>query len=205
MEALYTSSEARNKLHVSTSTFKRLIDTGKIRKVTPPNKKHGMYVKTDVDTLAEEMRPYAQHTRRKGRQDKLSTTVDWQQITDLPAILKLDLKVYKENIVGDIGLYISWERKNPHITLLSFESSNRENVLAYVSLVPLPEKVILSILKGEREELSISPDEVETYERKGRYILLAESAVVHPDYPEQLGNVIREVRSFGVSNTQTGT
>jgi hypothetical protein len=45
--------------------------------------------------------------------------VDWQQITDLPAILKLDLKVYKENIVGDIGLYVSWERKNPRITLLS--------------------------------------------------------------------------------------
>jgi hypothetical protein len=104
--------------------------------------------------------------------------------------------VYKENIVGDIGLYISWERKNPHITLLSFESSNRENVLAYVSLVPLPEKVILSILKGEREELSISPNEVETYERQGGYTLLAESAVVHPDYPEQLSNVLREVLNF---------
>ena len=200
MEALYTSSEARDKLNISTSTFKRLIDTGKIRKVTAPNKKHGMYVKADVDKLAEEMRPYTQLTRHRGKQNgrenKLSTTVDWQQITDLPAVLKLDLKVYKENIVGDIGLYISWERKNPHITLLSFESSNRENVLAYVSLVPLPEEMILSILKGEREELSISADEVETYERKGGYTLLAESAVVHPDYPEQLTNILREVLNF---------
>lgn len=54
MEKLYTSSEARKKLKVSTSTFKRYIDQGRIRKVTPPGKVQGMYVKEDVDRLAEE-------------------------------------------------------------------------------------------------------------------------------------------------------
>jgi hypothetical protein len=200
MEQLYTSSEARNKLNASTSTFKRLVDSGKIRKITPPNKKHGMYIREDVDRIAEEMKPFSAAARYRNRpgstKEELSTAVDWQKISDLPAILKLDLKVYQENIVGDIGLYISWERKNPKITLLSFESSDREHVLAYISLVPLPEQIILSILKGERPELSISPDEVETYERKGGYILLAESVVVDPDHPEQLYNVLREVLSF---------
>ena len=197
MEQLYSSSEARRKLNASTSTFKRLVDSGKIRKVTPPNKKQGMYVSTDVDRIAEEMKPFSGNTRYRNKQGRLnndlSTATDWQKISDLPAILKLDLKVYQENIVGDIGLYISWERKNPKITMLSFESGNREHVLAYISLVPLPEQIILSILKGERPELSISPDEVETYERKGGYILLAESVVIDPDHPEQLNNVLREV------------
>src|SRR2546421_10467852 len=68
--------------------------------------------------------------------------------------------------------------------------------LAYISLVPLPEQIILSILKGERPELSISADEVETYERKGGYTLLAESVVVDPDHPEQLNTVLREVLAF---------
>src|SRR6266704_4044702 len=153
----------------------------------------GMYVKEDVDKLAKEMRPF----KKRGQASKeLVTAVDWQKISDLPAILKLDLKVYQEQIVGDIALYISWERKNPKITLLSFESENRENVLAYISLVPLPEQIILSILKGERPELSISADEVETYERKGGYTLLAESVVVDPDHPEQLNTVLREVLSY---------
>jgi hypothetical protein len=200
MEPLYTSSEARNKLNASTSTFKRLVDSGKIRKITPPNKKQGMYIREDVDRIAEEMKPFsaaARYSNRQGRRkEELTTAVDWQKISDLPAILKLDLKVYQENIVGDIGLYISWERKNPKITLLSFESGDREHVLAYISLVPLPEQVILSLLRGERPELSISPDEVETYERKGGYILLAESVVVDPDHPEQLYNVLREILSF---------
>jgi len=200
MEQLYSSSEARSKLNVSTSTFKRLVDSGKIRKVTPPNKKQGMYVSVDVDKIAEEMRPFSGNTRYKNKNNEqnngLSTATDWQKISDLPAILKLDLKVYQENIVGDIGLYISWERKNPKITMLSFESGNREHVLAYISLVPLPEQIIISILKGERPELSISPDEIETYERKGGYTLLAESVVVDPDHPEQLNTVLREVLTY---------
>src|SRR6266566_3270912 len=102
MEQLYTSSEARGKLNVSTSTFKRLVDTGKIRKVTPPNKKQGMYVSADVDRIAEEMKPFREAARYRNKQDRtskeLSTTTDWQKISDLPAILKLDLKVYQENI-----------------------------------------------------------------------------------------------------------
>jgi len=200
MEQLYSSSQARSKLSVSTSTFKRLVDSGKIRKVTPPNKKQGMYVKIDVDKIAEEMKPFSGNARYRNKQrsqnNELATATDWQKISDLPAILKLDLKVYQENIVGDIGLYISWERKNPKITMISFESSNREHILAYISLVPLPEKIILSILKGERPELSISPDEIVTYERKGGYTLLAESVVVDPDHPEQLNTVLREVLTY---------
>ncbi len=193
MEPLYTSTEARKKLKVSTSTFKRLVDSGKIRKVIPPNKKNGMYIKEDVDRVIEETLPFTQNT---GKQKRLSTTVDWQKISDLPAILKLDLEVYHEAIVGDINLYISWEMKNPKITLISYETNNRENILAYLSLVPLPEQVIMSILRGEREELSIHPDEVETYERKGAYTLLAESIVTHPDHPEQLNHLLREALYF---------
>ena len=96
-----------------------------------------------------------------------------------------------------ISAYISpGRRKNPNITLLAFEANNRGNVLAYLSLVPLPENIILSILKGEREETSISADEIETYERKGGYTLLAESAVTHPDHPEQLNHVLREALRY---------
>lgn len=60
----------------------------------------------------------------------------------------------------------------------------------------MPEPVILSILKGERGEHSINPDEIETYERKGEYTLLAESAVTHPEHPEQLNHVLRAALDF---------
>lgn len=202
MNDLYTSSEAREILGVSTSTFKIYVDSGKIRKITPPGKKQGFYVKEDVDKLVKEREPFVhiEKSSRRGKTTKapglIKTDVDWMKPSDLPAILKLDYTVYKEDIVGDVGLYISWYKKNPKITLLSFERGNRENVLAYISLVPLPEQVILSILKEDRSELSINPNEVEAYQRSGGYTLLAESVVRHPEYPEQLNHVVQSVLEF---------
>ncbi len=185
------SKEGEKILGVKRNVFFYYVESGQIRKKdkTEVDKGPALYNYEDILRVKE---------NRDKKKKRLLTSVDWQKISDLPAILKLDLKVYKEDIVGDIALYISWEKKNPKITLMSFESGNRENVLAYISLVPLPEKIILSILKGERPELSISPDEVETYNRKGGYTLLAESAVTHPDHPEQLNFVLREVLNFWI-------
>jgi hypothetical protein len=58
MTTLLSSSEARRRLNMSTSTFKRLVDTGKIRKVTPPNKKQGLYIEEDVKRIEEDMRNF---------------------------------------------------------------------------------------------------------------------------------------------------
>jgi hypothetical protein len=61
MDKLYSASEARARLGgMSSSSFKRLVDTGKIRKVTPPNKVQGMYMKEDVDKLAEAMQEFVE-------------------------------------------------------------------------------------------------------------------------------------------------
>jgi len=174
---------------LSANTFFRHARQGKIEKIMPALRERGA-----VYNMGDIKRIIAKKTRTSGQgkaeREQIATEVAWQQISDLPAILKLDLQVYKDDLVGDIGLYIAWAKKNTNITLLSFESGHRDTVLAYISLVPLQEQVILSILKGERAESSIRPDEVESYERTGEYILLAESIVIHPDHPEQLNKVL---------------
>ena len=61
MDKLYTASQARERLGgMSSSSFKRLVDAGKIRKVTPPGKVQGMYIKEDVDKLAEAMQHFVE-------------------------------------------------------------------------------------------------------------------------------------------------
>jgi hypothetical protein len=56
MDKLYTASEAREKLGgMASSSFKRLVDSGKIRKIVPPGKTQGKYLREDVDKLAEAM------------------------------------------------------------------------------------------------------------------------------------------------------
>src|SRR5205807_1143699 len=82
-------------------------------------------------------------------------------------------------------------KKNPHLTFTAFDASDRSKVLAYISLIPLSEEVIFQILRGEREETSITPDEIETYDREGEYTLLAEGVVAHPEHPEMISTALR--------------
>lgn len=188
-EKYIPSIEGEKILGVKRNLFFYYVNSGQIKKQERKGEPD-LYSENDILKVKE---------KRNKRKKKLIAETDWQKISDLPAILKLDFKVYEEKIVGDLSLYISWEKQNPKITLLSFEKGNRENVLAYISLVPLPEELIISVLKGEREEVSIKPEEIETYEREGGFTLLAESAVVHPEHPEQLSNVLREVLNFWCS------
>jgi len=54
----------------------------------------------------------------------------------------------------------------------------------------------MDVLKGNRSEMDIQPDEILAYDRPGGYNLLVESAVSHPDHPEQLGKVLKGLADF---------
>ena len=56
--------------------------------------------------------------------------------------------------------------------------------------------VILQILSNQREETSIEADEIETYDQPGGYILLANSAAIHPDRPDLLHRLLRHIMSY---------
>lgn len=61
LDKLYTAAEAREKLGgMAPTSFKRLVDSGKIKRVVPPNKKHGFYSKEDVDKLAAIMEEFVE-------------------------------------------------------------------------------------------------------------------------------------------------
>lgn len=180
------SKEGENIIGVKRQTFFYYVESEQIRKKE-------MQGEPDLYNYEDILKVKDKRNKKKG---KISTEVDWMKPSDLPAILKLDYEVYKEEMVGDVGLYISWYKKNPNITIISFEKGNRDRILSYLSLVPLKEEIILSIIKEERTELTIKPEEIETYEKGGSFNLLAESVVTHPDHSEQLNRVISKALEY---------
>ncbi|HEY3994322.1 MAG TPA: hypothetical protein VGM01_15745, partial [Ktedonobacteraceae bacterium] len=52
------------------------------------------------------------------------------------------------------------------------------------------------VLSGKRHETNIQNDEIETYERKGEYTLLAESVVVDPDHKEALNTLLSHLTEY---------
>src|SRR6266702_8117452 len=95
-----------------------------------------------------------------------------------------------------LSYYAERVMRNPHVALAVYGSPTRERILAYISLLPLPESTIFAVLRGERHETKIHTEEVETYERQGGYTLLAESVVVDPDHSEQLNTILTHLTDY---------
>lgn len=137
--------------------------------------------------------------KRASRRDKQPEVIlDWLQPTDIPASLALDQIVYHEMFLAEAEVYMAWRRKNPYISMAAFDATDRRTCYAYIGLIPLPESVILDVLTGKKDEKEITPDEILTYDQPGEYTLLANSAVVHPDYPELINKVIARITDYWV-------
>jgi hypothetical protein len=181
-----TSSEGEKLLGVSRQRFFYYVSQGKIRREAGPSPRKSLYNKEDIIRLKATI----------GEAELLpELLIDWVQPMDLPKTMALDLVVYQEDLIGDFKLYFSWLKRNPNITLAAF-SADRSTVYGYLNLLPLKEQTIHHILKGERDETSISSEEIQIYQSGGEYTLLAESIVSHPDYPEVIGLILNRVASY---------
>jgi hypothetical protein len=124
--------------------------------------------------------------------------LDWVRPEDVPSGLALDQMVYNEMLLASAEVYMAWRRKNPKISMAAFDSKDRRIRYGYIGLIPLPETVILDVLMGKKEENDITPDEIRTYDEPGEYTLLANSAVIHPDYPELAHRIIHAIMKFWI-------
>jgi hypothetical protein len=187
-----TWSEGASILGVGRSSFFHLVDSGKISMEPGRGPRDGRYSLEDIQRVAEE--------RATGHYRKLShrrirptpVFIDWLSPDDIPSILRLDKIVYDEMFLAEMERYRQWSEKNGQLAIAAFDiKSNRQTMLAYIACLPLDESIILQIMRGEREETSITQDEIQSYEHPGPYTLLANSAVVHPKHPYLLRRVLQ--------------
>jgi hypothetical protein len=205
MEEEMMTSEQGIKLYaevgLSENTFYRNAREGKIKKTLPEGRQRdALYRAEDIRTIVEFYR-----RKRKDRVQAIRTKkeergkTDWVQAGDLPYLLALDLNVYREASLGDINLYMSWLKRNPRLTMAAFAAPDREKVLAYLTLLPVPESTALTILRGEKRVARIRPEEIETYEREGGYTLLAQAIAARPEHSAQVNTVLKKFMEYWCS------
>jgi len=180
------ASEGARYLKMDTKRFFYYVKTRNIRIQEGEGERKNLYNYEDIMRVKREL----------GIDQRPITTIDWVKPSDVPATVALDFIVYQEAIIAEINHYLSWVKKNPFISLAAFDVNDRKTALAYVALLPISEEIILDVLKGKRSEMDIQPDEILAYDRPGGYNLLVESAVSHPDHPEQLGKVMKGLVDF---------
>ena len=99
MNGLYTASEARRRLGgIAGASLQRLVDDGKVRKVIPPdNKKRGLYVREDVDKLAEAMLQFMD-IYATTQSDSKPELVQAQNEEDIKATVRIDQQYFGDQI-----------------------------------------------------------------------------------------------------------
>lgn len=167
------------------------VKMGQIAKEPNSPRRNARYSVTDILKIKGKL------ASKKPAKKTTETMVDWIGVDDVLTSLQLDYRVYgSEVFLADLQYYAERVKKNPYVALAVFDSPKRERILAYISLLPLSEQTIIEVLKGDRHETAISTGEIETYERKGGYTLLAESVVTDPQHPEQLNKLLNHLMSY---------
>lgn len=178
-------------LGVSLSSFFYLVNTRQISEEPGRGPRHGRYSLADIHAV-KERRAQGKFKGHKPYRKRLAPVfLDWLSPDDIPAILRLDKLVYDEMYLAEMERYQQWSTKNGQLAIAAFDArTNRQEMLAYVAALPLDEAVILSVLRGKRQEIDITPEEIQDYSRPGGYTLLANSAVAHPERPDLLVRVL---------------
>src|SRR5712691_2955923 len=187
-----SSSEGEKILGIDTGRFFYYVQSGQIEKEPGSRKRNARYNIEDILKVKEKLA-----TKQRRKNNSIHGFIDWIGVDDVLTSLQLDYRVYgSEVFLADLPYYAERVKKNPHVALAVYDSPKRERILAYISLLPLPEPIILEILRGDRHETKILTEEIETYERKGGYTLLAESVVTDPEHPEQLNTLLKHLAEY---------
>jgi hypothetical protein len=203
MEAnnFYTAEEAIKVFEdagLSENTFFRKVRNKEIDKLLPEGRERGaFYPKDQVEKAATRKRATSKKEVTKKRTVP-PVIMDWVKPEDVPSGLALDHIVYHEMFLASLEVYMAWRRKNPKISMGAFDANDRRTRYGYIGFIPLPENIILDILTGKKDEKEITPDEILTYDEPGEYTLLANSFVIHPDYPELGNRIIHAVMEYWV-------
>ena len=154
MEHYYTAREAQQHLGINVGAFYYLIDTGRIKKLTPPGKKQGFYSKHQIERLAKERLKRVIDERDQGTTFMKATLDDLHEEYELAALMLNGSAGY------GIPTYEAWLRKNPDTNLIVRDQGR---LVAYMHVLPVKQETIKRWMKGEIREWEIRAEDVLPY------------------------------------------
>ena len=154
MEHYYTAREAQQQLGMQVGAFYYLIDTGKIKKLTPPGKNRGFYSKHQIEKLTRERLNCIIDEKEQGTTFRKATLDDLQEEHELAALMLNGSAGY------GIPTYEAWLRKNPDTNLIVRDQGR---LVAFMHVLPVKQETIKRWMKGEIREWEISAEDVLSY------------------------------------------
>src|SRR5438045_3417710 len=141
-KGFYTASDVMKILGIGNSTLYHYVDTGKIKKVVPPDRSEGYYIKTEVDKMARAKELFLLQYSSD------SSIFRKAEEKDIQGIHNLSIEVFGSTIVPSYESRLAPYLKNPNI----YYVIEQDNILAgYLGIAPIKQNAVNRIM-GETEE-----------------------------------------------------
>ena len=154
MKYYYTSGEARQHLGIDVGAFYYLIETGKIKRLTPHGKKRGFYSKHQIEKLAKERLKCVNVEGEPGPTFMKATPDDIYEEYELATLMLNGSAAY------GVSTYAAWLGKNPDT---NFIIRDQGRLVAFMLVLPVKQRTIKRWINGEIREWEIGAEEVLSY------------------------------------------
>lgn len=175
----YTATEVKRILNISSAMIANYVEKGRIKHVVPPGRKHGYYLKKDVDELAGELETFFMLD-----EEVQASSFTVATPTEIPACISLNKEIFTDtlNSADDTTLHekwLKWMNKNPELIHVLKRDGEIVGIAITLAVKPNSEKLEkvlrsdVSILQGD---IDITAEDIEEY-KKGNHIQLYISGI----------------------------
>ena len=174
-EKYYSGVEVQNKLGITEPALRNLVNQKKIKRIIPPGRKYGVYLRSEIDRYAEKWDAFLM------AKELPKTVFRIARSEDLTAQEELDTRA-----IGAGGLPVetlkAWFSANEEI---DYHVYHDNNLVAYMSLVPIKHEIIENLLQEKIHWRDINPKaDIEEYESGKTVDLYVLGIASDPDVDE---------------------
>lgn len=136
-KGFYTASDVMRILGIGNSTLYHYVSIGKIKKVTPPDRKEGYYIKSDVDKMARAKELFLLQYSSD------SSVFRKAEEKDIRAIHDLSISIFGTTVAPTYESRLAPFLKNPDIYYVVEQD---DIIVGYLGIVPIKEEVVTRIM-----------------------------------------------------------
>ncbi len=149
----YSGREVQRKLGITEPALRNLVSQKKLRKIKPPGRQYGVYLKEEVDTYAEKWFAFLT------TQEPPKTTFEIAKPEDMDAVYELSTRALGQTMSAETRRI--WLSKNPESCYIV---KHGEKIVAFFHLLPLKHETMMNFLDGKIRGWDITAEDVETFE-----------------------------------------
>ncbi|MBA2394693.1 MAG: helix-turn-helix domain-containing protein [Ktedonobacteraceae bacterium] len=150
----YTGREVQRKLGITEPALRNLVNQRKIRKITPPGKQYGVYLKEEIDTYEEKWLAFL------AEKELPKTTFEIGKISDMEKVYDIAKRAITPGTMT-AELRSSWLEANPESC---YVVKHDDKVVAFFHLLPLKHECLMQFMEGKIRGWNITADNVEKFE-----------------------------------------